>query len=145
MKYTSRSDQDTTQKALDVIQKFVNLWNAKALTQFGELFEPHAEYTAVTGNTYIGQEEIVSEHVYPFTTVNKDAVMTVNELLIRDLSDVLTMITGHWTVTGSTSPEGKALPPRLGVMHVVINQKNRLIRLVCTNDTVDLYSKPEAS
>ena len=38
MKYTSRSDQDTTQKALDVIQKFVNLWNAKALTQFGELF-----------------------------------------------------------------------------------------------------------
>ncbi|MGB3589929.1 MAG: SgcJ/EcaC family oxidoreductase [Tunicatimonas sp.] len=139
MKHTSRSSQATTQKVIDVIQHFVDRWNAKDLTQFGELFEPDAEYTAVTGNTYLGQQNIVKEHIYPFTTVNKNAAMTMDKLLIRDLSDQLTMVTADWTVTGSTSPEGEALPARVGVMQAVINQENWLIRLVCTNDTVDLY------
>ena len=38
MKHTSRSSQATTQKVIDVIQHFVDRWNAKDLTQFGELF-----------------------------------------------------------------------------------------------------------
>ena len=111
----------------------------RTLPSLVSFFEPNAEYTAVTGNTYLGQQNIVKEHIYPFTTVNKDAVMAMDELLIRDLSDQLTMVTADWTVTGSTSPEGKAFPPRIGVMQAVINQENWLIRLVCTNDTIDLY------
>ena len=119
MLYTTRTSKERTVTTIALINDFTACWNAKDLTKFGSFFTKDAEYTDVTGQSALGIAAIVKQHEYPFNTVNKLAVLTIDNLLIRDLSSQLIIVTGQWTTTGSFTPDGKPLPDRKVIIPLI--------------------------
>lgn len=145
MNYKSRSSQEKADKVIALINDFTTCWNAKDLINFGSFFTEEAEYTDVTGQSALGKRAIVKQHEYPFTTVNKRAVFKIDNILIRDLSEKLIMVSGHWTTTGSQTPDGKPLPDRKGIIHLVCEliDGQYLFSLVYNTDTETVFFRKE--
>jgi len=146
MKHTSTLNQAETEEVLALLNTFVSLWNAKAPEQFGLIFTENAEYTDVVGQVATNRQAIIEQHRFPFAVVNKLAVLALQDVYIRPLSDELTLATAQWSCENSMTPAGQVLPTRYGVVQLVC-QRNEvygwLIRLVHNTDTNLMYERQE--
>lgn len=146
MKYISHLSQTDTEQLLHLLERFVALWNAKDADAFGQVFTENAEYTDIVGQTALGRQALIEQHRYPFAVVNKVAVLAIQDLYVRPLSDALTLVTAHWSCEGSTTPTGQPLPTRHGVVQIVCQRdevSTWLIRLVHNTDTNLMYERQE--
>jgi len=145
MNYKTRVTEKKTIEILSLLKSFATSWNSKDLTLFGDLFTEDAEYTDVTGQSAFGVSAIIKQHEYPFNTVNKYAVFTIDNLSIRDLSDNLSIVSGQWTTTGSQTQNGNPLPDRKGIIQFICERNNDewLIKLVYNTDTETVFFRKE--
>ena len=145
MKYQSRTTEKRTSHILSLVEDFSACWNAKDLTTFATFFTEDAEYTDVTGQSALGISAIVKQHEYPFQTVNKEAIFTINNLLIRDLLDYLIMVSARWTTSGSKTPKGAPLPDRKGIVQLIGEwvEDKWLLKLVYNADTENVFFREE--
>lgn len=145
MNYTTKLNEKKTNEILNLLKNFRTCWNDKDLTKFGAFFTNDAEYTDVTGQSAYGIAAIIEQHKYPFNTVNKHAIFTIDKLTIRSLSDNLSIISGLWTTTGSLTIDGNSLPDRKGVIHFITEYKdnNLLLKLVYNSDLENVFFRKE--
>lgn len=145
MNIKSRLDASQTERVTSVLQQFIDSWNAKDLDEFGRLFTQEAEFTDVVGQTAIGREAIIKQHVFPFERVMKLATFEMNDAYIRRLSSHLILVSAVWKVSGSITPDGKPLPDRNGVLQLVLEETNDQFRiqLVHNSDNALPYEKQE--
>lgn len=141
----TRLDEGKTSVVLNILDQFVMNWNNKDLVSFGSLFTEDAEFTDVVGQTAIGKDAIIEQHVYPFENVMKFATFEIKDSYIRELTEDLIVVSALWKVTGSVTPKGLALPDRNGVLQIVIEKKDTsfLIKLVHNSDNALPYEKQE--
>ncbi len=123
MELTSRLSVEATRQIEEKLTAFVDAWNAKDLTRFGSLFAENAEFTDVVGQTAIGKEAIIEQHVFPFQRVMKQATLELKEGYARRLTDDLVIVSAKWKVTGSLTPDGKPLPDRNGVLQIIFRKE----------------------
>ncbi|SDL30499.1 conserved hypothetical protein [Catalinimonas alkaloidigena] len=137
MKHLSTLPHPETEALLALMDQFVTLWNRKDPAQFGTLFTEEAEFVDIVGQIARGRDAIVAQHRFPFAVVNKLAVLRLHELYMRPLAPHLVLISAHWVLNGSTTPDGKPLPPRAGVLQVICRceQGDWQITLVHNTDT----------
>ncbi|MBO0931985.1 YybH family protein [Fibrella aquatilis] len=146
MNYTSQLSQPDTEQTLRLLEQFVTLWNAKDADAFGQIFTENAEFTDIVGQTALGRRALIEQHRYPFAVVNKEAVLAMQDLYIRPLSDELVLVTAQWSCENSTTPTGQVLPTRHGVVQLVCQRDEAgtwLIRLVHNTDTNLMYERQE--
>jgi len=118
----SRLDEQQTQAILKLLDQFTQAWNAKDMQAFMACFAEEAEFTDVVGQIALGKAAIEKQHVFPFRVVMREAVLQLEDLYLRELKAGWVMVSGKWQVTGSLTPNGKALPPRTGVIQFVLEK-----------------------
>jgi uncharacterized protein (TIGR02246 family) len=106
----------------NLIDQFVDAWNKHDAKLFAVLFEDDSEWTDVIGHLMVGKEEIERMHAYPFTTVLKDAILTVKSIRTKEIQSGVVSVDAVWESTGSKTPEGKPLPTRLGLMTLIVKK-----------------------
>ncbi len=145
MNIKSRLDEHSTTAVKQLLDQFISTWNDKDLEGFGELFTHDAEFTDVVGQTALGREAIVKQHIFPFERVMKFATFEMKDAYIRELSPQLIIVSALWKVSGSVTPDGKQLPDRNGVLQLIAERKDNafLIKLVHNSDNALPYEKQE--
>lgn len=145
MEIKSRLPEQLTDDIVSVIKDFISHWNQKDLEKFGKLFTEQAEFTDVVGQTAIGREAIIQQHVFPFQVVMKKAQFEMNDLYLRQLVDNIVMVSAMWKVVGSLTPTGAQLPDRSGVIQIILNKQSSdwKILLVHNSDNALPYERQE--
>lgn len=141
MKINSSLNKTDTERIDSFIALFLKYWNSKSAKNYSLLFTLNAEYTAVTDETYYGRSTIAEKHVYPFTTVNRDARLQFKKLLLRQIDDFTIFLTAYWLVEGSIELNGEILSPRAGVMNAIIKKHNSKM-LISHLHNCDTKSQP---
>lgn len=116
----SRVDQDTTTAIQQLLNNFLETWNAKDLEGFMLNFVPEAEFTDVVHQTAIGKEAIRKQHEFAFNVVMKNASFEMSKELVREIAPAIIMVSAHWLNKNSQTPQGKKLPDRTGVIQFII-------------------------
>lgn len=105
---------------------FVNVWNSHDAKQFSDLFEDNGEWTDVFGYHMEGKAEIERMHAYPFTTILKDAVLTLKSMRSEDIQSGIISVDLTWESTGAKTPEGDSLPTRKGLINMILTKTIKL-------------------
>jgi hypothetical protein len=74
------------------------------------LLTEDGEWTDVIRHTMIGRKEIENQHVYPFTTVLKEARLDVKSYRSKWITDEIVSVDIKWESAGHRTPEGKPIP-----------------------------------
>lgn len=145
MKVTSRINEASTLAVNELLENFVKTWNKKDLEGFGDLFTADAEFTDVVGQTAIGKDAIIKQHIFPFENVMRLAKFEMKDAYIREITASLFIVSALWKVTGSITPDGRPLPDRNGVLQLIIekSENDYLIKLVHNSDNALPYEKQE--
>lgn len=106
----------------NLIDQFVDAWNKHDAKLFSALFEDDGEWTDVFGNLMEGKKEIERMHAYPFTTVLKDATLTVKSMRAKEIRTGVISVDAVWESTGSKTPEGKPLPTRKVLINAILTR-----------------------
>ncbi|MFC4454840.1 SgcJ/EcaC family oxidoreductase [Deinococcus sonorensis] len=109
---------------LYAIRHLVDRWRTLDPQRFAASFSEDAEFTDVVGNTARGRPAIAELHVMPFTRLFREAVIDVGDTPIRFVTPEVASVGVHWTMHGHTSAQGEVLPPRQGILHVVVAQQD---------------------
>ena len=73
------------------------------------LLTEDGEWTDVIGYTMIGRNEIENQHVYPFTTVLKEARLDVKSYRSKWITDEIVSVDIKWESAGHRTPIGRNL------------------------------------
>lgn len=134
----------------DLIERMVVCWNEKDADRFAALFRQDAVFIDVVGNAMVGPEEIARGHAMPWSTILKEAVLTADAITVRAITPDVSAVEVRWTTTGHRTPTGEQLPPRHGVMLVVVtgerdgDQDGPGIVQVCNADHTATYRRGDA-
>lgn len=143
MKYLSSLPENTAIEILSQVDGFVKAWHTKNAETFGQVFTEDAEFTDIVNQIARGRDQIISQHHFPFATVNKSAIFVIDNLYMRSISDGLVLVTGEWKLTGALTPKGDPIPDRNGVLQIICRGENTgwKISLVHNTDMSQVYSK----
>lgn len=103
-----------------VVTDALTAWNQKDPKAFASFFAEDAEFTDVVGQLMLGRSEIERLHVPPLTTVLKHAHLQAQELRMKAIRPDVVSVDVKWETTGHTKPDGTPLPPRHGLLHLIV-------------------------
>jgi uncharacterized protein (TIGR02246 family) len=102
----------------------VDTWNNHDAKSFASFFTEDGEWTDVMGQTTIGRKEVERGHVYPFTTVLKDAVFTLKSTRTKWIKGDVASIDIAWESTGHKTPDGQPiLTTRRGLLNLITRKE----------------------
>ncbi|MGE4345842.1 MAG: SgcJ/EcaC family oxidoreductase [Flavobacteriaceae bacterium] len=141
MKYLSSLPESETKAILGLVDLFISTWHSKNAEQFGTVFTDDAEFTDIVNQIARGKNEIIDQHRFPFSTVNKQAVFIISDLYMRAIADNLIMVTGSWVLEKATTPKGDPVPDRNGILQIICRKENDVwkISLVHNTDISKVY------
>ncbi|MBD2465278.1 SgcJ/EcaC family oxidoreductase [Oscillatoria sp. FACHB-1407] len=105
---------------LNTVEDALAAWNRKDAKAFSEYFVEDAEFTDVVGQLMSTRTEIERLHHQPFSTVLKNAQLETKEIRVKKIRSDVASVDVKWETTGHTKPDGTPLPPRYGLLHLVV-------------------------
>ncbi|WP_425146023.1 YybH family protein [Deinococcus sp.] len=115
--------EDDIRQALNAL---IESWNTHDPEQLAASFTQDAQFTDVMGHAAEGRAALARLHVMPFARLFNSAELEVEQAPIKLVSDEVASVNLRWPLRGGATPQGAPLPPRAGVMHVVVvRRENR--------------------
>lgn len=129
--------------AEQVIGRFVQTWNAHDVEAFANCFKSDGTFVNVLAREARGRRAIAGMHKFPFARVQAKAIMSVQRVEFRSLTDRLVGADVWWKVRGSTNPLGMAVGDRGGYMYCVIDTADGTGSIISTRnlDQTDSYGR----
>jgi len=104
----------------NLVDNFRDAFNSHDPKMLSSLLTDDGEWTDVIGYTMIGRNEIENQHVYPFTTVLKEAKLDVKSYRSKWITDEIVSVDIKWESSGHRTPEGKPIPTtRYGLLNLI--------------------------
>lgn len=135
MKYLSSLPETETKAMLELIDSFISRWHSKNAELFGTVFTDDAEFIDIVNQIARGKKEIIDQHRFPFSTVNKQAVFIMLDLYMRAIANNLIMVTGSWILEKASTPKGNPVPDRNGVLQMICRKENGVWRISMVHNT----------
>lgn len=135
MDIKSKVCEKSTHNISILLDKFVTFWNEKNIDCFADLFTDNAEFTDIMGQVAIGKEEIKEQHKFPFAVTMKKAVLKLNGIYARALSESLVIVTAKWQTEQNLMPDGSKAPNREGVIQIIANKLKDGYKIVLVHNT----------
>jgi uncharacterized protein (TIGR02246 family) len=129
----------------NLVTRFVNTWNQHDAAAFASLLTEDGEWTDVIGQTAVGRKEVERMHVNPFTTVLREAMLTVKSARTKWIRHDIASIDLVWESTGHMTPEKQPiLGTRRGLLHLVAKKEDELKIVVGHNvDYTAVYTQSD--
>ena len=104
----------------NLVDNFRDAFNSHDPKMLSSLLTEDGEWTDVIGYTMIGRNEIEHQHVYPFTTVLKEAKLDVKSYRRKWITDEIVSVDIKWESSGHRTPEGKPISTtRYGLINLI--------------------------
>jgi uncharacterized protein (TIGR02246 family) len=139
----SAADPATARTPGEVPDDFATAWNRHDMKALAGLFADRADFVNVIGLHWRGREEIERAHAQIHATRMKDSRLTILAKTVRPLRADVVLVHADWELAGDTGIEGKALPPRKGVLSFVVAQQGGRWRVEAAQNT-DIVPIPNA-
>ena len=107
----------------DVVDLFIDAWNAHDMSALGDLFADDADFIDVFGNWFKGRaafEQVLAER---HRSVFQESRFTRKDVAVRRMSPGLAIVHAVIELAGATSLNGQPLAPALGVMSYLIERQ----------------------
>lgn len=108
---------------LMVVKNFESAFNQKDPKAFATLFAEDADFVNWFGQPARGRQKIEEFHIPVLKQVHRTSVQKVNQTNIRFLKPDLAAVDVHWKITAMTTPDGKPLPDRKGIMVLTMSKE----------------------
>jgi uncharacterized protein (TIGR02246 family) len=120
-----------------VVSSFANAWNPHDMNDLAKLFADDAQFVNVVGLWWIGRAEIRAAHEFTHQTLFRNSRLTVSDISVRFPTKTIAVARCRWALAGHASPEGEALPERIGILVNVI-QRDRGRWLIIDSQNTDV-------
>lgn len=117
------------------VEQFADCWNRHDMKAFADLFAANAEFVNVVGSWWKGRDEIVQAHQFTHSTMFKTSRLTVIETAIRFPKDGIAIARSRWRLEGHTAPDGRALPPRTGLLVNILQRTDHTWLIIDSQNT----------
>lgn len=131
---TRAKDEEGIKK---ILTDFTDAWNKHDAKIFSNVFSEDADFTNVVGKGGTGRNEIEKFHAPMFSTRFKDTYQKINRSKIRFIKPDVAAVDAWWEMTGIKGPEDQDMPPRKGLLNVIMT-KNNDIWLITVMHNMDL-------
>jgi uncharacterized protein (TIGR02246 family) len=118
-----------------MVNAFADAWNRHDMEAFFQLFATDAEFVNVVGLWWKGRDEIRQAHEATHATMFKNSCLTILETSVRFPSPHFAIARSKWRLEGHVSPEGQALPPRIGILVNVLVSDNGSWSIIDSQNT----------
>ena len=108
---------------VEVVDLFVDAWNAHDISALGDLFADDADFIDVFGNWFKGRaafEQVLAER---HRSVFEKSRFTRKDVAVRRVSAGLAIVHAVIELAGATGLNGQPLAPALGVMSYVMERE----------------------
>lgn len=109
---------------LTVVKKFDTAFNQKDPKAFAAVFAEDADFVNWFGQPARGRQKIEEFHIPVLKQIHRTSVQKVTQSNIRFIKPDIAAVDVLWEVTGMTSPDGKPLPNRKGLMVWTMSKEN---------------------
>jgi uncharacterized protein (TIGR02246 family) len=145
------NDNSNNNLVQNLVDNFRDAFNSHDPKMLGSLLVEDGEWTDVIGHTMIGRNEIENQHVYPFTTVLKEAKLDVKSYRSKWITDEIVSVDIKWESSGHRTPEGKPIPTiRYGLLNLIakktkdgVNTTTLKIISAHNNDYTSTYTQSD--
>jgi uncharacterized protein (TIGR02246 family) len=146
------NDNSNNNLVQNLVDNFRDAFNSHDPKMLGSLLTEDAEWTDVITHTMIGRKEIENQHVYPFTTVLKEARLDVKSYRSKWITDEIVSVDIKWESAGHRTPEGKPIPTtRYGLLNLIakkvkedrVNTTRLKIIIAHNNDYTSTYTQSD--
>ena len=117
------------------VDQFVDTWNRHDMKAFADLFAADAQFVNVVGLWWKGRDEIYGAHAFVHSNMFKASRLTALETAIRTPTDSLAIARTRWRLEGHTTPDGTALPPRTGLLVMVLQRTGAAWSIIDAQNT----------
>ena len=118
-----------------LVDGFVRAWNAHDMKALGALFAEDADFVNVAGMWWKGRAEIQAKHEATHATRFKTTTLAATGTAVRPLRGDVGVLHVSWELTGELDPDGKAAPPRRGVMQIVAAKQADGWKIIAAQNT----------
>ena len=105
---------------LTVIEAFVAAWNRHDTEAMAALFAPDADFVNAIGLWWRGRAEIEAGQRRTHATLFKASRVVAGEVHVRFLRPEVALAHWTWELSGMQTREGHDLPPRAGLITLVL-------------------------
>lgn len=133
-------------EASRVVAAFADAWNRHDVDAFAELFAHDAEFVNVVGLWWKGRTEIKAAHAFAHATMFKASRLEMLEVSVRLPSPRVALARSRWRLEGHLGPDGSALPPREGILVLLIDhetEKGLIVDAQNTDIIEDVVTRPQ--
>jgi uncharacterized protein (TIGR02246 family) len=120
---TSADKSTEEEKVRMVLTDFVKAWNSHDAKAFSMVFAEDADFTNVRGMSAHGRAEVERFHAPRFATTFKDSHQEIAETMVRFIKPDVAAVDARWELRGAKNPEGQDIPPRNGLLNVVMTKE----------------------
>ena len=109
------------QQPEDIVQAWVEGWNAGDATRLASLFTPDADFVNVVGLWWNNNQDIRQAHDYGFRTIFPGSTILALKTRVRTLGETA-VVHAKWQVHGQITPEGSPAGVRNGIFIFVMQK-----------------------
>jgi len=118
-----------------LINKLAKSWNEHDAKMFCEAFADDAEFNSVFGHLNEGRDTIQNNHARIFSTVFKDAQLTLIGSRMKFIKDDVASVDISWKMTGAKFWEGSQSKERRGLMNWIVVYQNKRWEIILAHNT----------
>jgi uncharacterized protein (TIGR02246 family) len=115
----SKEEEEEVKAAL---ADFVEAWNRHDAKAFSMVFAEDADFTNVRGMGAHGRAEVEKFHAPRFATTFKDTYQKITDTKVRFFKPDVAAVDARWEMTGAKNSEGRDIPPRNGLLNLVLTK-----------------------
>ncbi len=118
-----------------VIKAFIDSWNLHDMRGLSGLFSEGADFVDVFGNWFEDRMAIEQALTQRHATVFKNSRFGEKRVVVRFLKRDVAIVHAVIELSGAMNPQGRQLPPGLGVITAVIEQAPGGWRIIALQNT----------
>jgi uncharacterized protein (TIGR02246 family) len=126
---------EQTDQALAIVSAFAEAWNRHDMAAFADLFSADAEFVNVVGTWWKGKGAIRDAHEFTHSSMFKHSRLTILSTEVRFPVEEIAIARSRWSMEGHVSPDGAALPRRIGILMNVLRRSSPSWMIIDSQNT----------
>jgi uncharacterized protein (TIGR02246 family) len=107
-----------------VVDQFVQAWNRHDMPAFAALFAEDAEFVNAIGLQWHGRAQIETAQAHNHATIFRESHLDRVRVRQRFLTPEVAVVHATWDLAGQRRRDGQAVPPRTGVITLVLTKND---------------------
>ena len=126
---------DLDRAARDLLFKFASSWDRGDAEALAALFDEDATFINIAAGLMQGRADIARGHAKGFAGFLGSTRIEFGEVTVRSIAPCIGLAIADWTIPGHRNRTGEHLPPRTGLLSVIVRSADGANSLAAGQNT----------